>query len=654
MGPRPNVKSGKLIQMFPDFSAGLNTNSAIHQVDDNEFVYGQNADLDERGSISKRRGYTRLPSQPAGDIQGIYSFRLRAARHLLAVAGGSLFRYATTDPSPVSLLVSGTWTRVPIRLVAPANTQATLNDIDSQHTPDTTYEYRVVAVDASGKTTAADATIKNNLNVTRVTQSTPAKQVLVTWTKSLGALKYEVYRAVVTSGTPEDFQRIAVVGDVAEWLDTGNNQPDLSETLPTANTTNFQFINQDASFVAWNDQLYVTCGNGLVTWNGTGDAQIVAPYFPSNTEISVVGANSYIDVTSSIHTCRFIKVHADRMFLCGDTVYPQNVYFTDLGMSPGGGTYSYVPGHYAFDVTTDNNEPVTGVYNFRDALVFFTRTSIHTLFGRQPDSDKSDAFILRVTNYAVGCESMRSIAAVNNSLVFVNQNGVYALVSVTASDTNMNVTYLSQKIEPTFRKLRGQSKCTAVFHDQQYKVSFPEEGVVLRWYINRQAWTLDYSIDRFTHYLLWGVDLYQTSQSTIYKAGYKVGTSGQEVPTYSDDGLPIDFRFHSKSFDLKAMVNLKKVRTLYVMAKQQEVESTAHIDVYVDYEKQGFDFSSNESTALGALELGISTLGWVDVVFQEKPCKAKGHQISFEVSNSKLDEPVTIYGLGLEYKIKHA
>jgi hypothetical protein len=164
---------------------------------------------------------------------------------------------------------------------------------------------------------------------------------------------------------------------------------------------------------------------------------------------------------------------------------------------------------------------------------------------------------------------------------------------------------------------------------------------------------LDYSADKFTQYLVWNVDLYQSTTHTIYKMGYKVETLGEE-PTYSDDGGPIDFKFRSKSFDMRALVNLKKYKSLHVMAKQYSDTSSAHIDVVVDYVTQGFDFDFNESTALGSWILGQDRLGWVDVVFQEVPCRAKGHQIYFVVSNNKLDEPVTIYGLGMEFKIKKA
>lgn len=90
---------------------------------------------------------------------------------------------------------------------------------------DTTYYYRVSALSATGETLAFD-----EVSQATAADGSDANTITVKWTKSTGAVGYNVYGR--TTGAEA---LIATVGDVAEYTDDGSITPDGA--LPTANTT---------------------------------------------------------------------------------------------------------------------------------------------------------------------------------------------------------------------------------------------------------------------------------------------------------------------------------------------------------------------------------------------------------------------------------
>jgi hypothetical protein len=649
---RANRKSGKMIQQFPNFSGGLNISTAPHQLEDTELVEGWNFNINEEGSVAKRPGFTQIVATlGAGIVQGAYLFKRFTTSDLLAVYNGKLYKYVTLDTG--TLLGTGSWSQVLIRRHPPQAVKATVQTsgaVGANLVASTNYDYAVVAKDASG------VTVPSSGGVPRGTTGAAPFPIVLTWDKVYGATNYDIYRTINNGA----LLRVATsVGDVATWTDTGATAP--ATAAPIANTTLVSIpLTAAVEFVNYNDRVFFTTGDGLCTYSGVLDASLVTPYVPTTTEEANVGLNSIRSTASNIHKCRYIKLHWDKLFLAGDPVSPQNVYFTDLGLSV---TFPqvYFPVPYAFDVTTSNGSPVTGMINFRDTLTFFTSDSIHSLFGSQPDADLPDAFILRDTHPNIGTISNRSLVLVGNIVMFVSRLGIYALTNVVASSTFMNVQYLSNKISPEFEKLTRPDICVAVFHDQQYKVCFPYDGTTFKWYFHRQSWALDIGY-KFNTYVTIGMDLYCGSYTDglVFKHGVKrvETTPGSgvyiEQDCYNDNGVAIPFHIRSKTFDLTSLFNVKKFRKLFIAAKQYGVSTSATVKGVIDYTTTSYDFDFNESTSFGTWTLGTSKLGWVDVVIQKERFKGKGRQVYFDIDNAILDEPVTIYGLGVEFKLKMA
>lgn len=648
--PRANRKSGKLVQEFPDFSGGLNSSVATHLAAENEVVSAWNFSLEEEGSISKRKGYSKIvDSLGPLRIQGLYLFRRFTTSELLAVYDGVLHKYVTLSPD--TLLGTGTWEPVTIRRPAPENVKAvvqTTGAVGANLVANKKYDYSLVSKDASGQSMTSQS-------VPRGTQASPAYPIKITWDKVIGATGYDIYRSVDDG----PMLRLKSVEDVAEWTDTGADAPVAAPegAPPLSNTTVVTLpSNTEMEFVNYNDRVFFTTGEGICTYSGATDASLISIYGPTDTEQSQIGLNALKDPSSSIHRCRYIKLHWDRLFLSGDPDLPQNVYFTDLGLSPNF-PQVYIPAVYSFDVTSASGSPITGMVNFRDTLTVFTSDSIHAVFGSQPDEAFPDFFILRPIHPEIGAMSGRSIVLVGNSVLFVSRQGIYALTNVVASNTYMNVKYISGKVEDTYRTITRPDLAVAVYHDHQYKVSFPEDNLTFRWYVNRQAWAMDEGY-RVGAYVVRNADLYWSSQvdGNVYKMGFKRVETGPgvfaEVDAYSDDGVAIPLYFRTKTHDGTSTINRKKFRELVVVARQYMVPTSIHVKGTIDYLVDHFDFDFNESAVLGVGKVGTMRLGWVDVVHQVMRFKGKGHQVFLEFSNDKLDEPVTIYMYGLEYKIK--
>lgn len=630
-------KNGKILRMFPDLSGGLNTADARHLVHDTELVEGANFDLHETGAISKRKGFSSIvASLGAGGIQGSFMHRRFTYRELLAVHQGKLYRYVTND---FSLLGTGFWEEVPIRRHAPQGVMAnvaTTGTVGPNLVASTSYDYQVFGKDATGTTLS--------VGVPRGTQGATPRPITVSWDKVFGCTGYDIYR---------NGKRIASVGDVGFWIDDGSVSPTLVDP-PTVNTSKLTIpLTSKVEFVSYMDKAFFTTGAGICVYDGT-DASLVTPYIPTEVEAGNVGANDLRSVSSSIHKCRFLVVHKERLFVAGDPDYPQNWYFTDSVLSPQF-PKMYFPGSYSDDVTGINGSPITGLSVYRDTLILFTSDSIHGLFGDSP-SEGLNMFVKRVVHPSVGCEAPRSIVTVNNALVFVSKLGVYALTNVVASQTSMNVQLLSKKIKPTFDILEDLSNACAVYHDYQYKISFPADEISLRWYVEKQSWALD-TVQGVSSYVLWETDLYMASSTNgiLWKYGVRL-VSGIEIDSYSDDGDAINFYVKTKSYDMDALLNRKKTREVHLLARQYDIPSSIQFTASVDYESEPitWGFELNESTAFGTWSLGTSRLGWVDVVYRKARFKGKGRLIDFTMQNNVLHEPLTVYGIGIEYKLKSA
>ena len=120
--------------------------------------------------------------------------------------------------------------------------------------------------------------------------------------------------------------------------------------------------------------------------------------------------------------------------------------------------------------TADYTVAMHGFYD--DALVVMNRNSIHAVVGTQ--GSIADTVVKELTS-EVGCLSRKSVVMQANNLIFLSDNGVYALTFL--NDYNLRGTEepLSKNIQPYIDRINARlaGDATAVYYDNRYYLAVP-------------------------------------------------------------------------------------------------------------------------------------------------------------------------------------
>jgi hypothetical protein len=124
--------------------------------------------------------------------------------------------------------------------------------------------------------------------------------------------------------------------------------------------------------------------------------------------------------------------------------------------------------------TADYVVAMHGFYD--DALVVMNRNSIHAVVGTQ--GSLADTVVKELTS-EVGCLARKSVVMQANNLLFLSDNGVYALTFL--NDYNLRGTEepLSKNIQPYIDRINARlaGNSTAVYYDNRYYLAVPLDSV---------------------------------------------------------------------------------------------------------------------------------------------------------------------------------
>jgi hypothetical protein len=124
--------------------------------------------------------------------------------------------------------------------------------------------------------------------------------------------------------------------------------------------------------------------------------------------------------------------------------------------------------------TADYVVAMHGFYD--DALVVMNRNSIHAVVGTQ--GSLADTVVKELTN-EVGCLARKSVVMQANNLLFLSDNGVYALTFL--NDYNLRGTEepLSKNIQPYIDRINANlaGDSVGVYHDNRYYLAVPLDSV---------------------------------------------------------------------------------------------------------------------------------------------------------------------------------
>ena len=131
-----------------------------------------------------------------------------------------------------------------------------------------------------------------------------------------------------------------------------------------------------------------------------------------------------------------------------------------------------------FKITGGSSDFITAIEPFTEnTLVVFGRRSVHRLNGV---SGSLQDVQVNVITPDLGCASRNSVAQVANKMIFLSDQGVYALTFMDEYNLRGLEVPLSEPITPTMQRINQQyvDQATGVYFDNRYFLAVPLDGAV--------------------------------------------------------------------------------------------------------------------------------------------------------------------------------
>jgi hypothetical protein len=408
-------------------------------------------------------------------------------------------------------------------------------------------------------------------------------------------------------------------------------------------------------YEVFNNKLFVIGGGQFKVMDPVG----VGTYF-----LDVADSTSG-NILSTVKKCERIEQRGNRLFLAANPESPNSLYFSEVG-SPN--VFLASSGN-PLQAITDDGDVITALKEYNGQLVVFKRDSVFAWSGFDPTTDVT----FKKLRVHTGCTAYKTVQYLGNLLVYKAIDGVYALQGL--YEEAMSSIKLSDNIQKTFddayqvRVDNGYSltydAATATVYKDKYLLAMDEgspgnnytflafhnkpfissNGVKKPWsfYTNiGDAMTNDSAI------------FMRARVSTLFTTSEGVCVIGQpNTPKMSEfdankskDTLynvssevteEHDIKLHHKTSPLYvgAPLHIKKYRRGLVLLGEDDLDDvTLTIKAYVD-DVLEVEITDAEDATPYPIKVG-----------------AKGRSVVFEVISTALGSRLSLYGYGVEYKIK--
>jgi hypothetical protein len=630
--------SQKHLEVYYDFSGGLNTVTSNDNLENYELTKLVNMDLNDRGSIKRRHGMSKYLSSPVeGNAQGYFRyFKNDGTFEEILAINGKIYKdgevLTITDLNefqkdrPIEAVQFGTtlYLATGTKLVQYDGTEAK---------PVEPYAPEPLEALYIGTNALAD----DPDNYISDGEATFLRIDGVTVTKRYGVSNQEtVFEAIVSKpvGSTIEYQFKYRKKDTETWT--------VGQDFSTKKT--FSFI--PTSTGVYEIDVYAR-------EQGEVDETKYVLYIIPTYEVKETNDNEQVD-SSTIHTCNRILLHWSRLVLYGDTEQPEAIYVSHVNR----GDYFPVPNSILF--TNERQEGLTSLVRFRDGIIAFTPTSIQALFGKQPSEYQ------RVTlNTAVGCIAPYTAQVMGNYVAFLSREGVHILKNIGYTEDRLNVEKIDLKIDNLVP--RETNACAASF-DGQYRIVFPTHKKQYRYYYNfkRKPWTSDESEKlNFLRFYEHDGELYGLAlDGNVYKFDSSL----------SDDGFIYKDVFETKYFDFGQPYNMKKLKEVQVMLGHQSLDNNyLKMWIYADSSKAltpekefaSIDENGNvlwnvsdspnievlKGTILGKWMLGKSPFGLMDTTIKKLRVSGKCRRMKIVAEHEQATHN-ELLGIATIFKIK--
>lgn len=626
--PKATPFAKKIIKALRAFDGGLNDKFSPLLLDDKELSDIQNFNFDQKGSLTKRKGYLAhyASTFDPSPVRCATNYRKADGTSRLVLAASD--KLYSDQPQFVRLYtLEADWETVGVEMNG-VNASSTPGDIVL--TPMGMLgamllgAYSALLGGASTSTRSGtwqsepinySAVTNKTSGIVAITQTVPASTTIVveTRTSADGATGWSAYAALgvgntIVSAANNYIQvRVTMTSTVSASPSVQSLQVTFDTTatvsvLASGLSTLARYI-----FAVQNDNLYITNGvNVMSKWDGT-TYTATSPGSPP--------------------TAKYAFVHKNLMFLAGNSTNPSRLYFSALSDPESWPALNFI------DVGKGDGDTITGLAFLLDRLIVTKQNSVWILEG-----DSSSTFILRRATDLAGCVDMHSIVTVNNTLGMLGRDGYYFFDGV-------RMQLASEKISTTFDALnKSQLALVASEHFPSIRkvfISVPSGSMtsndtVLVFDTLRAAWTKYKGINAAS-WVTWR----QFNVDHLLFGSATVGQMYDAETGYSDDGAAIACYAVTKAEDLGGTELSKYILTSEVTAK--ETTGTGDATVAVSFFT---DLMTTETAASSAAVSGASVN--VKRVFPAITSASTVRDIAVKIAESSTNRSITIFGVVLE------
>lgn len=416
--------------------------------------------------------------------------------------------------------------------------------------------------------------------------------------------------------------------------------------------------------------------SSTIKWRG--DVDIVTPVIMSNTLYWVTGTKFYSwnlvvgtaitevvpkegQSLDHIKLCTLLINRNNYLYAAGSLTEPNLVYFSGLGDA------TDFPTTNAVKAISNDGDGLVSLIEFLDKLVAMKTFSAYGGSGIIPTSE----LVWYPMVVHEGTTSPAAFDRVQNSLAYLGMNGVYLLTAVyTDVYSTRNV---SNRLNDFISSLKNKRKARVKQYQNKLYILVDTDGdgvndTILVGHTNlmfNENSKDDNDTGVQIPFTYWDSEGFYPLQllgnlegdlMIFHKVGDYVHISKTDEKLARDD-------FNSKGISVKVKhkidfskpMNLKKINSLVLFIKQNITENTtATVDYKVDYVESG-QIPVNQadpSAVWGSSKWGEAKWGWIDAVPVEIPIRRGGYVVEITLSHDVIDEPITVYGFGLKFKLK--
>jgi len=421
----------------------------------------------------------------------------------------------------------------------------------------------------------------------------------------------------------------------------------------TTNTVIKTGLADHMAYEVLDNKIYILSNGLFFYYNGIGTADVTTTDIPE------------ANLLAEVKKCKYLHQRGDRLFASGNPDHPNELYYsqpfspsdwwTPAKMSVANDPMGINP----IRAVSDDGDIVTGLAQLHGALLVFKTRHIYAWFGFDPMTQVQ----FKQLDVESGTISHRTIVKVDNALLYLGHNGVYALRGTV--EHVIATEYLSENVSAYIKRMTRltnyhNTKISAVFVDGRYLVSIPVDGetdcsIILALHtkimsaIGKPSWS-HYTGLAFNDMLV-GYDgrllaLRANSTDVIHMADEHL----------SDEGGLIQAKIRLRPIFVEGSQAFytKKFRSIFIIAKQFEgVSSRFIIGGNIDYTPLlPIQATTNTALVWDFNEWDGAVWDFSEVEITGGRLKARGKRLDLEFYMEEVDNKLLIYKLGVEFKYK--